>query len=475
VLLCSAVPPLEFFRNLLKPQHLKDIRGTVVTTIEEEQDGRAPQAPSRFSHAWRALRHRNFRLFFSGQSVSLIGTWMTRIATSWLVYRLTGSALLLGLVGFMGQIPTFLLAPFAGVWVDRLNRRNVLLWTQALAAAQSLLLAGLTLSKVVTIGEILALSAFQGLINAFDMPGRQAFLVQMVEDRQDLSNAIAINSSMVNVARLVGPSLAGLIIAAFGEGYCFLIDGLSYFAVIASLAMMLIPPQVRQPRGPAASMLVQLKEGWAYVSRFAPVRTILLLFALVSLMGMPYIVLMPIFASQVLHGGPHTLGFLMGASGIGALAAALSMAARKTALGLGRMIPIGAFCFGAGLVLIGLSRVPWLSMLMMLVTGFGMMQGMAASNTIIQTVVPEDRRGRVMSYYTMAFVGMAPFGSLLAGGLAHKLGAPHTVIITGSVVILGAIWFATRLPAIRQEIRPIYQAMGILPPALEPVVENSAG
>ena len=439
-----------------------------MAAIEEKQNGRPG-----ISHAWRALRHRNFRLFFSGQSVSLIGTWMTRVATSWLVYRLTGSALLLGLVGFVGQIPTFLLAPFAGVWVDRLDRRNVLLWTQALAAAQSLLLAGLTLSKRVTIGEILVLSAFQGLINAFDMPGRQAFMVQMVEDRRDLGNAIAINSSMVNMARLVGPSLAGLVIAARGEGDCFLIDGLSYFAVIASLIMMRVKPL--PGRGAASSMATQLKEGWAYVSGFAPVRTILLLFALTSLMGMPFIVLMPIFAAQVLHGGPHTLGLLMGASGVGALVSALSLAVRKTVLGLGRMIPIAAASFGAGLILFGLSRVLWLSMLMMLFTGFGMMQGMAASNTIIQTVVPEDRRGRVMSYYTMAFVGMAPFGSLLAGGMAHKLGAPHTVIITGSVVILGAIWFATRLPSIREEIRPIYQAMGILPPSLEPVVENAAG
>jgi MFS family permease len=443
-----------------------------VATIEEKNN--RPRTGGGISHAWSALRHRNFRLFFTGQSISLIGTWMTRIATSWLVYRLTGSALLLGLVGFMGQIPTFLLAPFAGVWVDRLDRRQVLLWTQALAAAQSLVLAGLTLSKRITIGEILILSAFQGLINAFDMPGRQAFLVQMVEDRKDLGNAIAINSSMVNLARLVGPSLAGLVIAAFGEGYCFAIDGVSYFAVIASLTLMQIKPLPGRDSA-SASMWAQLKEGWTYVSGFAPVRTILLLFALVSLMGMPYVVLMPIFASQVLHGGPHTLGLLMGASGVGALVSALSLAVRKTVLGLGRMIPIAAASFGAGLVLFGLSHRMWFSMLLMLVTGFGMMQGMAASNTIVQTLVPEDRRGRVMSYYTMAFVGMAPFGSLLAGSLAHWLGAPRTVMITGSVVIMGAIWFTTRLKAIGVEIRPIYQALGILPASLEPVVEDAAG
>ena len=266
---------------------------------------------------------------------------MTRVATSWLVYRLTGSALMLGLVGFMGQIPTFLLAPLAGVWVDRLDRRQVLVWTQALAAVQSLLLAWLTLSHRITIAEVLWLSAFQGLINAFDMPARQSFLVQMVEDRKDLGNAIAINSSMVNLARLVGPSLAGLVIAARGEGYCFAIDGVSYFAVIVSLVLMQIQPLPGRA-GSGASMLVQLKEGWTYVSGFAPIRTILLLFALVSLMGMPFVVLMPIFASQVLHGGPHTLGMLVTASGVGALVSALSLAVRKTVLGLGRMIPIAA-------------------------------------------------------------------------------------------------------------------------------------
>jgi MFS family permease len=429
------------------------------------------KSSSGISHAWRALRHRNFRLFFAGQSISLIGTWMTRVATSWLVYRLTGSAFLLGLVGFMGQIPTFLLAPFAGVWVDRLDRRHVLLWTQALAALQSLMLAWLTLSKRITISEVLWLSAFQGLINAFDMPGRQAFLVQMVEDRKDLGNAIAINSSMVNLARLLGPSIAGVVIAGWGEGFCFAADGISYFAVIASLAMMHIKPLQGRTKtagsGSRGTVLAQLREGWTYVSGFAPIRTILLLFALVSLMGMPFVVLMPIFASQVLHGGPHTLGMLMAASGVGALVSALSLAARKSVLGLGKMIPIAAGSFGAGLILFGLSHVLWLSMLLMLLVGFGMMQGMAASNTIIQTLVTEEYRGRVMSYYTVAFVGMTPFGSLLAGGLGHWIGAPHTVMITGTVVILGALWFASRLKALKVEIRPIYQAMGILPRPVE--------
>ncbi|MDR3772127.1 MAG: MFS transporter [Terracidiphilus sp.] len=425
-----------------------------------------PRVYSGSSHAWRALRHRNFRLFFGGQSISLIGTWMTRIATSWLVYRLTGSALLLGTVSFAGQIPTFLFSPFAGVWVDRLDRRQVLVWTQTLSMVQSLALAALTLSHHITILLLLALSVMQGIINAFDMPGRQSFMVQMVEDRRDLSNAIAINSSMVNMARLVGPSLAGMLIAVSSEGWCFLVDGISYIAVIVSLLLMRV--HVAPVTHTAATMLADMKVGWTYVSEFLPVRTILLLFAVVSLMGMPFVVLMPIFAARVLHGGPHTLGFLMGAMGVGALISALALAARKSVLGLVRMIPLAATVFGLGLIGFGLSRVFWLSTIMVLIAGMGMMQGMAGSNTIIQTLVPEDKRGRVMSYYTMAFVGMAPFGSLLAGSLAHAIGAPWTVIANGSAVLLGAAWFWTQLPAVRRAIRPIYQEMGILPPE-EPV------
>jgi MFS family permease len=386
---------------------------------------------------------------------------MTRIATSWLVYRLTGSALLLGTISFAGQIPTFLLAPFAGVWVDRLNRRRVLVYTQALSMLQSLALAALTLSGHITIPWILILSVSQGLINAFDMPGRQAFMIQMVHDRRDLGNAIAINSSMVNIARLVGPSLAGMLIAATSEGWCFLIDGISYLAVIASLLAMRLPAQPR--RREMRSMGHELREGWSYVTGFLPIRTILTLFALVSLMGMPFVVLMPIFAVKVLHGGPHTLGFLMGAMGVGALTSALSLAARKNVRGLIRMIPLAAAVFGIGLIGFGLSRNFWLSMLMVLIAGMGMMQGMASSNTIIQTLVSEDKRGRVMSYYTMAFMGMAPFGSLLAGSMASAFGAPLTVMVTGSVVLLGAAWFFTRLPSIRVVIRPIYREMGILP------------
>jgi MFS family permease len=436
------------------------------------EDQRNSASRSDYSHAWRALRHHNFRLFFGGQSISLIGTWMTRIATAWLVYRLTKSALLLGTVSFVGQIPTFLLAPFAGVLVDRLNRRQVLIWTQTLAMVQSLALAWLTLSHRIIIHDVLALSAFQGVINAFDMPGRQAFMVQMVEDRADLSNAIAINSSMVNLARLLGPSLAGIVIAATSEGWCFLIDGVSYIAVIISLLMMRVP--VASIKRAAASMFEQMHEGWQYVSTFIPIRNILLLFGLVSLMGIPYVVLMPVFAAQVLHGGPHTLGFLMGAAGVGALVSALSLVLRKSVRGLIKMIPIAAAAFGVGLILFGFSHIVWLSFLLMMVVGFGMMQGITASNTIIQTLVPEDMRGRVMSYYTAAFVGMAPFGSLLAGSLAHWIGAPRTVMLTGACCILGATWFWSQRSAIREVIRPIYIQLGIVkvPPEL---VEEQAG
>jgi len=337
--------------------------------------------------------------------------------------------------------------------------------------AQSLILAALTLSHHISIPLLLSLSVMQGCVNAFDMPGRQSFMVTMVDDKRDLQNAIAINSSMVNVARLIGPSLAGMLIAISSEGWCFLIDGISYIAVIISLLMMRVSaPELKRK---AASMLGELQAGWTYVAEFLPIRTILLLFALVSLMGMPYVVLMPIFAKDVLRGGPHTLGFLMGSMGLGALVSALSLAARRNVRGLVRMIPVAAGVFGAGLVGLGLSHWFWLSMAMVFVAGMGMMQGMAASNTVIQTIVTDDKRGRVMSYYTMAFMGMAPFGSLLAGTMAHNFGAPRTVLMTGSVVLVGAGWFMTRLPALRQQIRPIYQEMGIIPAErFEPVEEG---
>ena len=428
------------------------------------------EIPGRFSHAWRALRHRNFQLFFCGQSISVVGNWMTRLATTWLVYHLTHSALLLGVVSFAGQIVSFALGPFAGVWVERLNRRKLLVGTQAAAAFQSLALAALTLAHVITLWEIIALTALQGVINAFDMPGRQSFLVQMVTDRtgvdrNDLSNAIAINSSMANGARLVGPAIAGLVVAAFGEGWCFLFDGVSYFAVIASLLLMRI--EARESLRHKASMLEQMREGWDYVRAFRPIRTILLLFSLISLMGYSYAVLLPIFAAQVLHGGATTLGWLTGASGVGALISALSLALRKSVVGLTRMVQIAAAMLGVALILFGLSHVLWLSLVLMVFVGFGLMQTASASNTIIQSLVTEDKRARVMSYYTMAFFGAAPFGSLLAGVLAERIGAPHTVFVTGAFCVAGSLWFSIELPKVSAVMRPIYERMG-LPTARKP-------
>jgi len=421
---------------------------------------------SSMSHAWRALRHRNFQLFFAGQSISVIGNWMTRLATTWLVYHLTHSALLLGVVSFAGQIVSFLMGPFAGVWVERLERRKLLVWTQAAAAIQSLAMAALTLAQVINLKEIIALTALQGVINAFDMPGRQSFLSQMVEDRNDLSNAIAINSSMANGARLIGPAIAGLVIGAVGEGWCFLIDGISYFAVIASLLLMRI--KAGDNRHNKTGMLKQIREGWEYVSTFQPIRTILLLFSLISLMGYSYAVLLPIFAAQVLHGDAITLGWLTGASGIGALTSALSLAVRKSVVGLTRMVQIAVAILGTALVLFGQSHTLWLSLVLMVFVGFGLMQGASASNTIIQSLVPEDMRARAMSYYTMAFFGAAPFGSLLAGALAHRIGAPHTVVISGVFCIAGSLWFTFELPKVTAIIRPIYQKMGLLPGEPEP-------
>ena len=420
-----------------------------------------PVASGRIAHIGRALRSRNFRLYIVGQGISLIGSWMTRLALSWLTYRLTHSALLLGLVGFAGQILTFLLAPFAGVWIDRMDRRTLLVITQALSAGQSLALAWLTLAGIITMNEILALAALQGLLDAFDMPARQSFVVKMVDDKADLSNAIALNSSMVNVARLVGPPIAAFVIARLNEGFCFLIDGVSYLAVIASLLMMRValdrPTHAHKP-----SALVQMMEGWSYVSTYVPVRNILLLFCVCSLMGMPYMVLLPVFAAQVLHGGAHTLGMLTAASGTGALISAVLLAARKSVVGLVGAIQTAAALFGSALIVFGLSHWLWLSLAAMLVTGFGMVQGLASSNTVIQTLVPEEKRGRVMSYYTVAFIGMLPFGSLISGGLAHWIGAPATLLLTGSAVLLGGLAFWSQRTAMSILIRKRYEELGIL-------------
>lgn len=410
----------------------------------------------------RALESRNYRLFFVGQGLSLIGTWMTQTATIWLVYDLTNSALLLGIVGFAQQIPNFLLTPFAGVFVDRWNRHRTLVITQVLAMIQSLALAFLALTGTIQVWQIMALSVFQGFINAFDMPTRQAFVVEIVEKKENLGNAIALNSSAFSGARLIGPAIAGFVIASLGTGACFLIDGISYIAVIAGLLAMRLPARSLKLHTEKDHIWQKLTEGFAYAFGFPPICSLLLLIALVSFMGMPYTVLAPIFATEVLRGGPETLGFLMAASGLGALIGAIYLSSRQTVLGLGKIIATAPAVFGLALIVFALSHVLWLSLLAMLFLGASLILQATSSNTILQTIVDEDKRGRVMSFYTVAFISMVTFGNLAAGGLASKIGAANTLVIGGVFCIVGAVLFARQLPALRQLVRPIYQRMGVL-------------
>ncbi len=412
---------------------------------------------------FRSLQHRNFRLFIMGQGLSLIGTWMQMTAVTWLVWRLGHSALLLGLTGFAARIPTFVLAPFAGVLVDRVNRYRLVLLTQVLSMAQSLMLAGLMYSGRIEIWHVIMLSLLLGFINALDVPARQSFLLQMLDRREDLTNAIALNSSMVNGARLIGPAIAGFLIAGAGEALCFLINGLSYIAVIAGLLMMRLQPKARGGRQTA--VLESLLEGFRYAFGFSPIRSLLLLLALVSMAGASYSQLLPIFAQQILHGDARTQGFLISATAVGALTGALYLAGRRSVRGLGRVIAWAPAVFGAGLIALGLSTRLWLTLLVMPVIGLAMMVHMASTNTLLQTIVEDDKRGRVMSFYSMAFMGTVPLGSLLAGILAHLIGAPLTVILGGICCIVGTVVFLRRLPALRKLIRPIYVRQGIIPEA----------
>jgi MFS family permease len=408
-----------------------------------------------------ALRSRNYRLFFAGQGLSLIGSWMTNVATAWLVYNLSDSPWMLGVVGFTSQIPTLILLPFAGVLIDRWNRHRVIVATQILAMVQSLALAVLALTGVINIWHILALSFFQGAINAFDAPARQAFVPELVEKKEDLASAIALNASMFNGARLIGPAIAGLVIATVGPSYCFLIDGLSYIAVIAGLLAMQI--KARTIAATNTKPLQRLKEGFVYAFGFPPIRAILLLLGLVSFAGMSHTVLVPIFATKILQGGPQTLGFLMAASGVGAFAGAIYLISRRSIVGIGKWIAISPAILGFGLIGLGLSRVLWLSLIMMLFVGFGFLMQFAGGNTFLQTIVEDDKRGRVMSIYTMAFFGVTPFGNLAVGGLANYIGAPNTVIIGGIICVLGSIVFTKQLPALKNFVRPLYQKMGLIP------------
>jgi MFS family permease len=405
--------------------------------------------------AFRALANRNYRLFLGGQLISLVGTWMQTVAQSWLVYRLTGSSVLLGLIGFSSQIPVFLLAPLGGALADVRNRHRIVVATQTMAMALAFVLSALTLGGQVRVPHLFVLAALLGVVNAFDIPARQAFLVDMV-GKEHLMSAIALNSSMVNGARIVGPAIAGVVVGAVGEGWCFLANAVSYLAVLAGLVAMRLEP--RPPQAREGSALAHLAEGFGFVAQAAPIRALLLLLGLVSLTGMPYVTLMPIFADRILHGGPRGMGLLMGASGLGALLGALTLATRGGLRGLGGWVALTAAGFGASLIAFSLSRTFWLSMLLLVPAGFSMMVEMSASNTLIQAMVPDRLRGRVMAVYSMMFMGMAPFGALLAGTLAQRLDAPATVAAGGAACIAGAAVFALRLPALRSEGRRLVSA-----------------
>ncbi len=432
------------------------------------QQGARSAAGLRWQAAGRALRHRNFQLFFAGQLISLIGTWMQTVAQSWLVYRLTKSGLLLGAVGFASQIPVFLVAPLGGITADRMNRQRVVIATQTASMILAFILAGLTLTHVVQVWHIFVLAALLGVVNAFDIPGRQSFLVDMV-GKEDLMNAIALNSSMFNGARVIGPAVAGVLVARLGEGWCFFANGVSYIAVIAGLMMM----NVHSPaRAIGASPFEHIKEGFRFVNDTAPIRALLLLLGIVSATGMPYVVLMPIFADKVLHQGGQELasligshdlgavrlGILMGAAGVGALLGALTLAVRSGVKGLSKWVTVCCAGFGASLVLFSFSKTFWLSVGLLLPVGYFIMLQMASSNTLIQVMVPDALRGRVMAVYSMMFMGLAPLGALMGGALSDRLGAPLTVAIGGLAAVAGAVWFGKQLPQIRGEARKLILA-----------------
>jgi len=421
-----------------------------------------------FATTFRALRHRNFQLFFGGQLISLIGTWMQSVAQSWLVYRITHSSLLLGSVGFAGQFPVFLAAPLGGIVADRYNRQRVVIGTQVASMLLAFALALLTLTHRVTVREIFWLAALLGVVNAFDIPGRQSFLVEMV-GKEDLINAIALNSSMFNGARIIGPAIAGLLVAKIGEGWCFLVNAVSYIAVILGLFMMRVTLRNQRPQG---SPIAHVMEGFRFVQKTAPIRAILLLLGLVSLVAMPYTVLMPIFADKILHGGARGLGILMGATGVGALLGALTLATRTGLYGLGRWITFSCGGFGISLIAFAVSRNFWLSTILLVPVGFCMMLQMSSSNTLIQSMVPDHLRGRVMSVYSMMFMGMAPFGALFGGAVADRLSAPIAVSIGGVAALGGAAIFGLRLPSLRVEARRLIVAQGMV--GGEPAQEMTA-
>ncbi|HXC33280.1 MAG TPA: MFS transporter [Verrucomicrobiae bacterium] len=425
----------------------------------------APAGPGRAALAFRALRHRNFQLFFSGQIISLVGTWMQTVAQSWLVYRLTGSAVLLGLLGFVGQIPILLLSPPAGLAADRWNRRSVVIATQTASMLLAFILAALTMTHRIKVWEIIVLATLLGVVNAFDVPARQSFLIEMV-GREDLLNAIALNSSMFNGARVAGPAIAGVLVALIGEGWCFLLNGVSYLAVIAGLFLMRIDNL--RPAHDGGAPLEKLREGFRFARHTRPIRALLLLVAIVSLLALPFSVLMPIFAVQILHGGASAYGTLMGAVGVGAMFGALALAMRQQLRGLGNVVAYAATGLGISLVLFSFSHWYWVSFVILVASGFTMMMQFTATNTLIQAMVPDQLRGRVMSLYSMMFLGMTPIGSLLDGYVANYIGAPVTVAIGGLVSCLGGLAFARKWPSMRGPARDLVAAQGMMASPAQP-------
>lgn len=415
-------------------------------------------APSRFKIMLRALRHRNYRLFFCGQVISLIGTWMQMVAQSWLVYRITGSSVLLGSVGFASQFPVFLIAPFGGHLADRHNRHRIIIATQIASMVLASVLAFLTLTDTVRVWHLFVLATLLGVVNGFDVPARQSFIVHMT-GREDLMNALALNASMYNGARIIGPAVAGLLVAKIGEGWCFFGNAVSYIAVIIGLLMMRIPKIDRPAVG--GSPVRNILEGFHYAASTRPIRSLLLLLALASIAGMPYVTLMPIFADQILHGGARGMGILLGGSGVGALTGLLLLAARSQLKGLTRWVMICAAGAGVSLMLFSLSHRFWLSVLLLMPVGAFMLVHMASTNTLIQSMVPDHLRGRVMSVYAMMFQGMAPFGALLAGLLAKSFGSPHTVLLSGIAWIGGAVVFGLGLSGMRPQVGELVRAQGL--------------
>jgi MFS family permease len=409
---------------------------------------------------FRTFKYKNYRLYFGGQSISLIGTWIQIIAIGWLVYRLTNSAFILGLVGFFSRIPSLLLAPFAGVIADRWNRYKLLIWVQILAMIQAAILAALVFTNSIQVWQIIVLGIFGGVINSFDMPIRQAFVIDIVENREHLNNAIALNSILMNGARLVGPTIAGILVASVGEGWCFMINAISFIAIIGSLLFMTNIPLKTNLK--ESKPFEEFKEGFKYAFGFMPIRTIIIMLALVSLMGMSYQVLMPVYVKDVLKQGAHSLGFLMSAAGVGALIGGFYLASKKSVLGLGKLIVIASSIFGISLILFAFSKSFWVSMIILVFLGFGMISQMISSNTLLQTITDDDKRGRVMSFYAMAFMGTVPFGNLLAGSVANYLGLTTALFIGGFSCIIGAIWFWIKLPQFRSYTRPILIEKGII-------------